>query len=79
MGSMIVNLVSDDLKHIMKSFKNPVMDKLLEIRLAVEQLNSDLGPTSIAKTYDPSKIWNEMMSFNEGTPFTTFIVLFKGK
>ena len=60
----------------MEHLTKPVMAKLFEIKLAVEQMNA--GIEMDRETYNPSKIWNDMMSLEEGVSFTTFIISFKG-
>ena len=60
----------------MEHLTKPVMTKLFEIKLAVEQMNA--GIEMDRETYNPSKIWNDMMSLEEGVSFTTFIISFKG-
>merc|ERR1711971_467793 len=58
MGSMIAYMLSDDLKKIMEHLTKPVMAKLFEIKLAVEQMNA--GIEMERGSYNPSKIWNDM-------------------
>ena len=60
----------------MEHLSKPVMAKLFEIKLAVEQMNA--GIEMDRGTYNPSKIWSEMMSLEDGVSFTTFIISFKG-
>ena len=60
----------------MEHLTKPIMAKLFEIKLAVEQMNA--GIEMDRGTYNPSKIWNDMMSLEEGVSFTTFIISFKG-
>ena len=54
----------------------PTMAKLTELKLMIELMKSGKQPT---RTYDASKIWNEIIGFESETTFTVFAIAFQGQ